>query len=120
MKKILVVEDNKSISSFIKKDLVKDGFMVDIVETGYAVLSYLKDNKEPDAVILDLFLPERSGIELLDSLVNQWKSAKIFIYSARLEWKARLLKHPAVYGFFNKTDGAKGLIETIKKECVDN
>jgi len=120
MRKILMIEDNKDISSFLKKNLVKDGFLVDIVETGYAVLAYLKDSKEPDAVILDLFLPERSGIELLDSLVNHWKKAKIFIYSGRLEWKARLLKHPSVYGFFNKTDGQKGLIDAIKKECGDN
>lgn len=116
MEKILVVEDNKTLSSMLKQRLEKDGFSVDVIEGGLALLTYLKDAVEPDAVILDLFIPEQSGLELLDSLANKWGKAKIFIYTAQGNLKSICLRHPAVCRFFNKSEDIKSLIEAIKEE----
>ena len=82
MKKVLVVEDNKDISEILKKRLEQDGFSVDIADGGYSVLSRLKEAQIPDVIILDLMLPERSGMELLSSLNAKWPDTKIFIFSA--------------------------------------
>ena len=116
MEKILVVEDNKTLSLILKQRLEKDGFSVDIVEGGFALLAYLKDDKEPDAVILDLFIPEKSGLELLDSLVNKWGKTKIFIYTAQANLKSTCLRYPSVCRFFKKTEDTQSLIEAIKEE----
>ncbi len=116
MEKILVVEDNKTLSSILKLRLEKDGFLVDIVSEGIALLAYLRDHGEPDAVVLDLFIPERSGIELLDTLFNKWKKAKIFIYTAQINLKSKCLQYPTVCCFFNKSDDIQDLIAAIKKE----
>ncbi|MDP3790303.1 MAG: response regulator [Candidatus Omnitrophota bacterium] len=116
MKKILVIEDNKDISSILKKLLEKNMFAVDVAETGYAVLAYLQGSKEPAAVVLDLFIPERSGIDLLDSLVSAWPYTKIFVYSAHSEWKTSLERYPGVCRFFCKTDGMGNLIKAIQEE----
>ncbi|MDD5450149.1 MAG: response regulator [Candidatus Omnitrophica bacterium] len=116
MKKILIVEDNKAISSLLKLRLEKEGFSVDVVEAGFAMLAYLKETKEPDGIVLDLFLPERSGIELLNSLVSKWNSARIFIYTAQSRWKSTCLRYPSVRRFFNKTQDMAELIEAVKKE----
>jgi DNA-binding response OmpR family regulator len=116
MEKILVVEDNKTLGSILKQRLEKDAFSVDIVEDGFALLAYLRDAKEPDAVILDLYIPGKSGLELLDSLINKWGSAKIFIYTAQANLKSTCLRYPGVCHFFNKTEDMQSLVEAIKKE----
>ena len=116
MEKILIVEDNKILSSILKLRLEKDEFSVDIIDGGLALLAYLRDAGEPDAVILDLFIPEKSGLELLDSLVNKWKKTKIFIYTAQIKYKSTCLRHPAVCHFFIKNSDTQDLVEAIKKE----
>ncbi len=117
MQKILIVEDNKEISSILKKAIEKEGFSFDLIEGGYALLAYLRDSKEPDAVILDLFIPERSGVELVSSLMSKWTKTKIFIFSSRKEYeKSYLLKVPSIKGFFWKADGVNNLIAAIRKE----
>ncbi|MCX6353665.1 MAG: response regulator [Candidatus Aureabacteria bacterium] len=117
MTKILVVEDNKEITMLLTTILVKEGFSVDSVNGGYSLLTYLRDSKEPDGVILDLFLPERSGIELMSSLISKWTKTKIFIFSGQREHsESYLFKNPSIRGFFWKADGAHNLIAAIKKE----
>ncbi len=103
MEKILIAEDNKEISSLLKLALEKDRFSVDIVEGGYPLLAYLRDKQEPDAIILDLFMPDRSGIELVNSLISKWTKTKIFIFSGQKEYaKNYLLKNTSIRGFFGK------------------
>jgi len=116
MEKILVVEDNKTLSSILKQRLEKDGFSVDVIGGGLALLAYLSNAVEPDAVILDLFIPEKSGLELLDSLTNKWGKTKIFIYTAQVNLKSTCLRYPAVCRFFKKSDDMQSLIEAIKEE----
>jgi len=118
MKTVLIAEDNRDIRTILKERLEKDGFTVMIANGGYAVLGYLRKNQKPDFIILDLLLPERSGIELLDSLKSKWPDTKIFIYSAHTEFEGRLrLFKEHISGFFIKTDGFDKLIDAIKKEC---
>lgn len=116
MGKILVVEDNKILSSILKQRLEKEGFSVDVIGAGLALLAHLRNGEEPDAIILDLFIPEKSGLELLDSLSNKWRKARIFIYSAQVQWKSRCLKYPSVSRFFSKSDDIQDLIKAIKEE----
>ena len=116
MEKILIVEDNKTLSSILKIRLEKDGFSVDVVAGGIALLAYLRDAEEPDAVILDLFIPERSGLELLDSLTSKWEMAKIFVYTAQVNSKSVCLKYPTVCRFFSKNEDMQSLIDAIKEE----
>lgn len=115
MKKILVVEDNKDLSNILIKRLEVEGFSVDLVETGYALLGYLKDKEEPDAVVLDLMLPERSGVELLSTVTNKWTRARIFIFSAHSEYEERhVLRRYNLSGYICKSDGIGKLIAAIK------
>lgn len=116
MRKILIIEDNKDISAILRKNLEKNNFSVDIVENGYGVLAYLKKAKDPDAVILDLFIPEIGGIELLGSLISSWPAVKIFVYTAHLGYKEILLRYREISGFFCKTDGIENLIKAIHEQ----
>ncbi|MDD3088863.1 MAG: response regulator transcription factor [Candidatus Omnitrophica bacterium] len=61
--KILLVEDDKNLSKLVRYNLEKSGFTVFAAETGEKALEYLKKTV-PDAVILDIMLPEIDGFEV--------------------------------------------------------
>jgi DNA-binding NtrC family response regulator len=116
-KKILIVEDNKEIIQVLQKRLEDQGFSVSVAEGGYAVLGALRNDDAPNVVILDLMIPERSGIELLCSIKNKWPETKIFIFSAHDEYKRKMdLYKDYIVAFFSKTDGMENLIEAIKAQ----
>lgn len=67
MPKILIVEDDPMISEIYEKKFGQAGFEVDIAEDGRQVLKDVsKDNY--DIVLLDMVLPEMSGLDILDQL----------------------------------------------------
>lgn len=62
MANILVVEDEKKVSGFIKQGLDEVGYTVDAVDMPSLARNLLK-NKKYDLIILDVMLPEMSGID---------------------------------------------------------
>ncbi len=60
--RILVVEDQAKMAGFLKKGLQEVGYAVDIAESGSAAESYMAQG-EYDLVILDVMLPDQSGID---------------------------------------------------------
>jgi DNA-binding response OmpR family regulator len=67
--KVLLVEDDRKISSFIKKGLKEQGFLVDACENGddgYALAS----GQAYDVLVLDIMLPGRDGLSLAREIVH--------------------------------------------------
>jgi len=120
MKKVLVIEDNQDMSFILRERLEGSGFSVDTAEDGYSVLKCLRNEQAPDVIIMDLMLPERSGIDLLGSLKGKWANTKIFIFTAQEEYKTKsyLFKN-YICEFFCKSEGIPKLIEAIKQELGD-
>ena len=63
-KKIMIVEDDRFLSSLMKARLEKEGFSVDQAFDGEEALSKLK-NEIPSLIILDLIMPKVTGFEVL-------------------------------------------------------
>jgi two-component system response regulator MprA len=61
--RILVVDDEPSISGFIRRGLIFEGYEVETVDEGREALNRLRDNP-PDLLVLDLMLPGIDGIEV--------------------------------------------------------
>jgi len=61
--RILVVDDDPKIVSFLRRGLIYEGYTVDTASDGIEALAQARD-KEPDLVILDIMLPEIDGIEI--------------------------------------------------------
>lgn len=78
---VLIIEDDKSISSFIAASLDGNGYKSTITTTGKEGLS-LAASLCPDIILLDLGLPDMDGAELLKQL-RSWSSTPIIIISAR-------------------------------------
>ena len=79
--KILVVEDEKSISGFMKAILTSNGYDVIIAHTGSEAFSMISSHC-PDLILLDLGLPDIDGMQIIE-LVRQWTQLPILVVSAR-------------------------------------
>lgn len=61
--RILLVEDEPSISGFVRRGLMFEGYQVEIAEDGRKALEAMRD-RPPSLLVLDLMLPGISGIEI--------------------------------------------------------
>ena len=82
--KILIVEDNKSISDLISLHLKKNNFEYLVVHNGEDALSHL-ETFMPDFVILDWMIPGLSGLEVLRRIRNkqEYKNLPILMLTAK-------------------------------------
>ncbi len=87
--KILVVEDEKKIASFVKKGLIEAGFTVTVEHNGDE--GYRRAAHESyDAIVLDIMLPGRDGLSILRSLRDKRNTVPVILLTARSELKERL------------------------------
>jgi len=77
-----VVEDEKKLASFIRRALKEDGHSVDVCNDGDTGL-HRATGEDCDAVVLDLMLPGRGGLEILRAIRDQGKSTPVLILTAR-------------------------------------
>lgn len=79
--KILIVEDEKSISGFIKTVLTGNGYEVILAHSGTEAFSMVSSHC-PDLVVLDLGLPDIDGMDIIEA-IRQWTQLPIIVVSAR-------------------------------------
>ncbi|MDB6111857.1 MAG: hypothetical protein JWR69_3607, partial [Pedosphaera sp.] len=70
MKKILIIEDDQIVATIYRSKFSADGYEVEIALTGEAGFELIK-SFQPDIVILDLMLPQISGLDLLKQIRAQ-------------------------------------------------
>jgi DNA-binding response OmpR family regulator len=80
--RVLVVEDDKPIASFVKQGLELDQYAVDVACDGEQAQS-LVEAGDFDLVILDLVLPKVDGLEVLNHIRTQKPSLPVMILSGR-------------------------------------
>ncbi len=80
--RILVVEDEQKVASFIKKGLQEEGYAVDVASDGIEGLSMLGMNVY-DAMLLDLMLPKKNGIEVMREVRAKKMNVPVLMLTAR-------------------------------------
>ena len=80
--RILVIEDDRRVASFLRRGLSADKFLVDVASDGQAGLQ-LAESKEYNLIILDLMLPSMSGQEVLDALRKSNGGVPVLVLTAR-------------------------------------
>jgi len=78
---VLLIEDDRHISNFIAVSLKKEGYRVTVAESADSGL-FLFSSNHPDAVLLDLGLPDRDGLEVIRE-IRGGSDAPILVVSAR-------------------------------------
>lgn len=87
--KVLVIEDEKKIASFVRKGLEAEGFIVDVClegTTGFA----LATSRPYDVLVLDIMLPGRDGLSILKGLRERKQALPVILLTARSELNERL------------------------------
>ena len=82
MQHILVIEDEESISEMLQLNLELEGFQVTVIANGKTALDLSEKLDNYDLVVLDLMLPEVSGIEICRSY-RQHSTIPILFLSAK-------------------------------------
>jgi heavy metal response regulator len=80
--RILVVEDEKKVASFLRRGLEAEHHEVDVVHDGDTGLSRALET-EYDLVILDIMLPRRDGLEVVRELRRAGRRVPILVLTAR-------------------------------------
>ncbi len=80
--RVLLVEDDRTVSSFIRRGLVQEGFSVDVSRDGrdafHQALHY-----PYDVIVLDILIPFMDGFEVLAQIRNQGCRVPVLILSAK-------------------------------------
>lgn len=80
--KVLVVEDEKKVASFIKKGLASEGYSADLATDGEEGF-FLANENDYDLIIMDIMLPKMDGITLCRKLRAKKRSTPIIMLSAK-------------------------------------
>src|SRR6202049_2582030 len=80
--RILLVEDERKVASFIARALRENSYAVDVAETGEKGLEQATDLTY-DAILLDVRLPGMSGLEVCRELRQQGIEAPVLLLAAR-------------------------------------
>jgi len=74
--RILIVDDEPDVLELISLDLRKEGYIIQQAQNGTEALSSIRTTK-PDLVLLDIMLPDMSGVQLTGKLKNTPETADI-------------------------------------------
>ena len=80
--RILVVEDDRKVAGFIEMGLREEGYAVDVAKDGdeATTLAHVNDY---DAILLDLMLPKKNGLQLASELRREGRDTPILMLTAR-------------------------------------
>jgi DNA-binding response OmpR family regulator len=81
--RILVVEDERKVASFIRQGLEEEGYAVDVASDGVAAVELALGGTPYDLVVLDVMLPKRDGFAVLRDLREHRMTAPVLVLTAR-------------------------------------
>lgn len=80
--RVLVVEDEKKLGSFLRKGLAQENLVVDLVHAGDVALDRILTHSY-DAIVLDIMLPGRDGLSILREMRERHLNTPVLLLSAR-------------------------------------
>lgn len=88
--RLLVVEDEKKVASFIKKGLEEEGYVVDLAHDGESGLELALEQVH-DLIVLDVRLPKKNGLRLLQELRAEKVNTPVLLLTVRAAIEDKVL-----------------------------
>lgn len=87
--KLLYAEDEESMAEAVTDILVFHKYQVDTVYDGEEALEYAR-NEQYDGIILDIMMPKRSGLEVLEAIRKDGCRTPVLLLTAKAEVEDRI------------------------------
>lgn len=87
--RVLIVEDNPKLAAKMQSTLRKTGYAVDIADNGVDG-EFMGDEEPYELIVLDLGLPQRSGVEVLKNWRSRGNKTPVLVLTARNDWSERV------------------------------
>ena len=115
MSKILVIDDDQMMLSALRTLLESEDFEVMTSTDGDGGVRMYRENR-PAAVLLDLRLPNKSGIDVLKEIILADKAAKVIIITGypSAEVREETMSNGAFY-FYEKNRDVAELLDAIQR-----
>ena len=113
--KILIVDDNIEFQYLLRRWLADSVYEFDIVSDPHTCLRRLQGNKY-DLVIVDLFMPDMSGIKLFNIIKKKYKIKVLLITADEWNYDLDLLKN--VEYKFRKPTTKAGFLEILNSTII--
>ena len=92
--RILVVDDEEHQGLLYEQELTDEGYLVDIVSSGYQALEKVKENMY-DLVILDIGMPDMNGLETLGRMLSMDNKLPVILNTAYPSYKDNFMSWAA-------------------------
>jgi CheY-like chemotaxis protein len=115
--KILVIDDSTEIAEALKFWLENEGVTVEVITDGSTGLDMIR-NKQFDLILLDVAMPDFTGLDVIDSLKNEGllESKNIIIFTASSDKNLfERLKNSGVKGILKKPSSLQELEDLLDK-----
>lgn len=121
-RRALIVEDNPMESELLAAYLRMSGYEVDTVSDGLEALEYLRQHRQPDAVLLDMCMPQLDGPTTINNIREEpaLKNLKLFAVSgADREQMGVDVGPDGVDRWFAKPVNAQQLVSALNQDLAD-
>src|SRR5436190_16780584 len=117
--RIMVVDDDANMRDLMNTLLESEGYEVIPAESAAAAQAAF-EGPQPDAVLLDLQLPDGHGLDLLPSIKKQWPETEVIVLTGNATFDAAVeATKRGAYHFQNKPFDHKSLLISVEK-AVDH
>jgi two-component system response regulator MprA len=115
---LLLVEDDDDVRDAIAASLRDEGYVVAEAGNGRLALEWLRRNADPCLVLLDLWMPVMSGVEMRAQMVQDPRLAALplVVVTAAGDGKAQAEEMGAI-GYLRKPLDLRDLLETVERFC---
>jgi CheY-like chemotaxis protein len=113
--KVLLVDDDEELRDALGAALQAHGYQVRCMANGSEALAFLRSYPRPDAIVLDLMMPDMDGWEFRNRLREQPELGIIpVIYISAASWEAERLRFEDNAPFLVKPFDVSLLISTVR------
>jgi CheY-like chemotaxis protein len=115
---VLVVEDDGDVRDAVAASLRDEGYVVAEAENGRLALDWLQSNADPCLVLLDLWMPVMTGIELHAVMAQDPRLAavRLVVVSAAGDARTQAQQMGAI-AFLRKPLDLHDLLATVERYC---
>ena len=113
LSKVLLVEDEKSLATLYGQYLKNESLEITHASTGREAIAYLEHN-EPDAILLDIRLPDMMGTDILEEVNNRGLDTAVIMITAHgsINTAVETMRGGA-YDFLVKPFNRERLLQTL-------